>query len=457
MNHDSVLISSTDGPNPMDKLLAKLSEQTAALTKQSEALKSVDDSVAYSRTIEYVSAASNSVPITPAADSFNNTLVNNSTAPTTTTPSLSGDDAPQQSTDELLRLKLELEAAKGKIARMDQELAQTRITKHTIDQAIGTPSELDFPVGHQADVGSLSHLQLINNSARPHTHRDNSWADQDGSRSDTSDTLSAGGFNRARAIWGNGGKQQGPMSGFQPSEALAASQWMNRGFGQPFVEAPMQYPNSAINGYPGDRIMQDPDLLMAAPAPRRNHSGGRFNGRAVGSFPYTNSNSSFDAYTPNSTPYGSSGGIMGGISGIGAPVNMGMTGGIPNHVSTGMYSGYQPQPIGTPLSPHAPEFTSSGAEWKNDVSTPKAHPTTKSLTSHRLLPPRLRHICRPPSRSTTVVCSTAQSIATGSILLTKSSVTMINKLQSSSSKSSKLEQRNRSMTSWRQLWLKPIH
>src|SRR4051812_43249372 len=129
MSHDAASTSSNEGPNPMDKLLAKLSEQQDALSKQRELLKSSDDNIAYNRTVDYISAASNSVLATPATDSFNP-----STAPTTNTPSIAGDDSSQLSAAEVLRLKLELEAAKGRIARMDQELAETRITKHTLDQ-----------------------------------------------------------------------------------------------------------------------------------------------------------------------------------------------------------------------------------------------------------------------------------------------------------------------------------
>jgi hypothetical protein len=92
MNHDTGSTSSNEaGQNPMDKLLAKLSEQTAALNKQQDALKSSED-IAYARTAEYVSASATG----STADS------------------------------ELLRLKMELEAAKGKIARQEQELAQSR-------------------------------------------------------------------------------------------------------------------------------------------------------------------------------------------------------------------------------------------------------------------------------------------------------------------------------------------
>lgn len=341
----------------MDKLLAKLSEQQATINKQNEALKSTsstEDAVRY-RTVEYVSATS-SVPITPATDSYNF-----STAPTTNPPSISGDDTPAQSAGELAVLKAELEAAKGKIARMDQELAQTRITKHTLDQVVGNASEADYPLQSEERLGHLPPL------ARPQFARDNSWANQDDARSDTSDALSASGFNRARQIWNNGGKPNFaapttayagvPLTvpGFQPSDGAASAQWMQRGYGQPFVES---LPYGAAPAFRGDRMMQDPDMLMAPPMGRRSQpGGGRYNNRSsASSFPYASSNSSFDGFTPSSTPYGSVANLPAGVPGMGS---MGMG---------SMYSGYQPQPIGTPLSPHAPEFTVSNAGWKGDVS-----------------------------------------------------------------------------------------
>lgn len=367
VNHDT---SSADKGNPMDKLLAKLSEQQATLAKQHEALKSSDE--IYSRTVEYVSAT-NSMPITPV-DTYNI-----STAPTTSPPSTSGDEYPTQSAAELAVLKAELEAAKGKIARMDQELAQTRITKHTLDQVVGNASEADYPTNLPSEDRSS-----VPPFGRPQFTRDHSWATQDDARSDTSDALSAGGFNRARAIWNNGGKPayapapayggpQGPVPAFQPSEAVSSAQWMQRGFGQPFVES-MPFVGPA--GFRGDRMMQDPDMLMAPPMGRRNHVGaGRFNNRSSNSsFPYASSNSSFDGYTPSSTPYGSVN-IPGGMPPMGG--GMGMGNGMP------MFGGYQPQPIGTPLSPHAPEFTSSPGGWKSDASQ-----KLPSLLPHRLTRPK---------------------------------------------------------------------
>jgi hypothetical protein len=356
MNHESTV---TEG-NPMDKLLAKLSEQQAVLNKQHDALACSDESAAYSNTVEYViTTSSNSVVITPASDTFPH-----SNSPTTGPPSNSDDEARAPSADEVLRLKAELEAAKGKIARMDQELAQTRTIKHTIDQAIGNASEADFPLHHQVEEC----VHAAPPGTRPHFQRDNSWAAQDDARSDTSDALSAGGFNRARAIWTNGkpvfGGFQGAVPTFQVPEANSSNQFINRGFAQPFVESQMSYPGPQTSTFRADRMIPDPELLMAPSAARRSQPVGRFNNRSSnGSFPYASSNSSFDGYTPASTQYSSAAaGIGAGLGPIGNSMNMGM--------NTGMniYGGYQPQPIGTPLSPHAPEFTSSGSNWKNDVS-----------------------------------------------------------------------------------------
>ena len=365
MNHDSSSSAAADG-DPMGKLLAKLSEQKAAITQQHQALKSSDETDnAYARTVEYVAATSVSVPIIPVTESLNP-----STAPTTSPPSIIGEEKSTPSAEEVLRLKAELEIARAKMARMDQELAQSRITKHTLDQAIGNASEADYPLNHQPDE---RHVQLPP-SVRPQIQRDNSWAAQDDTRSDTSDAMSASGFARTRTIWGNGGKQtfpglQSTVPVFQPSEAVNTGQWMNRGFGQQFIDSPMAYPVPPISNFRSDRMTPDPEYLMAPSIARRTQGGVRFNNRSsAGSYPYASSNSSFDGYTPSSTQYGSVGGMAGGVTPMGGPTGIGL------NLNSGMNSGmnmygYQPQPIGTPLSPHAPEFTSSNAGWKNDVST----------------------------------------------------------------------------------------
>ncbi|TVY84887.1 Meiotic coiled-coil protein [Lachnellula suecica] len=368
-SHDS---GSSSEPNPMDKLLAKLSEQSAAINKQQQALKNSDDNIAFSRTADFVSNNS-SITVTPATE----------TAPSTSPASVVGDVTPKVEDDEVFRLKQELEAAKGKIARMDQELAQSRITKHTIDQAMGSASEADYPINAEAGGLHINMPQPINNAIRPQIQRDTSWAAQDDNRSDTSDALSANDFNRARSIWNNNGRPmfnaQGPVPppNFQPPEALAPNQWMNRGFGQPFVEAPMPFSGPPMNSFRDDRMAMtpEPDLLMAPPGGRRNQVGGRY---ARGSFPYASSSSSYDGYTPNSMPFGSVGGMGGGVNPQ-MPMNNNMGGG------GSMYGGYQPQPIGTPLSPHAPEFNASASGYGTATEGQTYLPTTEPLNYRRLL------------------------------------------------------------------------
>jgi hypothetical protein len=354
MSHDASSSNDEDEVNPMDLLLAKLSEQQAVINKQHEALKTVED-ISYTRTVEYVNTSSaSSALIIPATDNFESTALS------------TGDVTPvdnrhtQPSAEEVLRLKLELEQAKGKIARMDQELTQTRITKHTIEQAIGTASEADFPLNQPNDMGHLH--PTLNAIVRPSFGRDNSWSGQEDTRSDTSDALSAGGFNRARAIWSNDGSYTGAMPGFSgPPSSFPHGAWVGRGFGQQFAEQPMSF-GPSMGNFRGDHLMPNLDSSMGPPGDRRTNSrnNGRFTPRNNGGFPYAASNISFESLNPPPLGYGSVAGMAGGVAGaMGGPMSIGMGGGSMD---------YQPQPIGTPLSPFAPEFTSAGGGWKSDVS-----------------------------------------------------------------------------------------
>jgi len=354
MSHDASSSNDEDEANPMDLLLAKLSQQQAVINKQHETLKSVED-ISYTRTVEYVNASSvSSALITPAAGHFE------SAAPSTghVTPVDIGNTQP--SAEEVLRLKLELEQAKGKIARMDQELTQTRITKHTIEQAIGA-SEADFSLHQPNDMGHLH--PTLNTLVRPSFGRDSSWSGQEDSRSDTSEALSAGGFNRARAIWSNNGSYLGVMPGFQgPPASFPHGAWVGRGFGQQFTEQSMSF-GPSMGNFRGDHLMPDIDSGMGPPGDRRtnNRNNGRFSSRNTGGFPYASNNSSLEGLNPPSLGYGSVAGMAGGVAGaMGGPMSIGVG---------GSSMDYQRQPIDTPLSPFAPEFTSAGAVWKNDVSS----------------------------------------------------------------------------------------
>ncbi|CAD6443465.1 a20fcdf5-6503-4d85-94e3-6662dc3a2410 [Sclerotinia trifoliorum] len=361
-------------PNPVDKLLAKLSEQQAVLNRQHEALRNSDDyGPGNSRTVDYNSAPT-SVPITPATETFDSGTA--TTAPTTR-PQSRGDGDNQPSAEEVLRLKYELEAAKGRIARMDQELAQNRITKHTIDQAIGSVSEADFPLGNVSD----NTADIPQSHFRPQVARESSWATQEDAHSDHSDALSASGYNRTRAIWGNNKPNfpnAPPLPSFQPSDPHTTGQWMGRGScNQPFVESSMSFGGPPPNSFRGERY--EHDMSMPGGGVRRTN-GSRFHNRNLGSVPYSSSSSSFDGFTPSSSSYGSMGGVP---TPLGSQMNIGV------NMGSGMYSGYQPQPIGTPLSPHAPEFTSASGTWKTESVANEGHqtylPTTEPLNYRRLL------------------------------------------------------------------------
>lgn len=361
MNHDH---TSFNELNPMDRLLAKLSEQQATINKQHEVLQTGDDAhrTHVSSAVEYATAsATSSLSITPVTNSAEGTVSGNGTD-TVDTPEEK--DTPQPNKDEVLRLKIELEKAKGKIARMDQELTQTRITKHTIEQAIGSNSEADFPMGQFNAPGRSVYLS------------DGTWTGQDDNHSDNSDALSAGGFKSASGIWANSGRApftnyQGGMQDIQSASGIPGNPWAGRGFNVPYSDSSGGF-SQAVHGLRSDRLVPDNDSSLGLAGDRRNINRARFMNRNPGAFPYASSNSSYDGITPT-TSYSSVTGLGGGaIGSMGGSIGL----------SAGGALNYQPSPIGSPLSPFAPEFNSLSGQWKNDVSSqPSFQPFWNILTS----------------------------------------------------------------------------
>lgn len=121
--------------------------------------------------------------------------------PTTDLPNGDYPCAQDNKTTELLRLKQQLLAANSKIALQEQELAHTRVIKHTLDQALGPPSEADFG-GREITEQTITHLQsAFNASNHVFGQFQDAWNTQEDSQSDISDALSAGAYNRARGLW----------------------------------------------------------------------------------------------------------------------------------------------------------------------------------------------------------------------------------------------------------------
>jgi hypothetical protein len=326
----------------MDKLYAKLSEQHSIMQQQQkEAQKSLDDDAVYT-------SSCSSLPVTPATEVFP------PTAPTTRSASATPDES-GVTTEEVLRLKLELAQAQTKISRLDQELAQTRFVNHESGRTTPAPvAEPDFlpamvPIASPA-TSRLSSALALNIPGKPPFIRENSWMTQDDTRSDISDSLSAGGFNRTRGIW-NSNKPAFPNPFPQDQMMGDAPQpvpWPNSRAINPSYEHP--FAASGIDMYRQDRMVPDQDVMrpMGRRANRYDNRYGASNNFGGGFSGGYNMGGGHYEPTPSYAP-GAQGSMAGGIG-------------------MGMYAPYQQQPVGTPLSPHATEFTSTGAPWKTEVS-----------------------------------------------------------------------------------------
>lgn len=350
----------------IDKLLAKIAEQEAILKEQQESLNAEDQSDSEPVNKDQETSSDGSVPITPASEAFDH--VGHHDAEDDTVKVV----RPASDVDELARLKRELDAAKNQIARMDEELVQTRITRQSVDQVLRSPSDASVRAPQVSDR-TISQLQeTFNASARASAERAqasmervNSWGAYDDNHSEMSDALPAPHFNRGVGIWGNPPRPnyQGDM---MPSPNMQAAPHPPSNWPQDPTRGP--YARGPGNNFPPPPPPMSPHLPrpILAPQPqgfvpdlrtmnqmsmftyeqqqayRRSQAGqiGRFNGGG----PYNQRNLGWGGY-PNNLG-------MSGMSESPSP--------IPQPIPAGsMYpgsAGYQPTPIGTPLSPTAPEF-----------------------------------------------------------------------------------------------------
>jgi hypothetical protein len=277
-------------------------------------------------------------------------------------------------------------AAKTKIARMDQELSQTRIAKQTMDQILGSASEaepnangeiVELPANtepgslqpsSQALAGRPNSWDILDVSAsRTRLGRGGAWAMVDNAQSNSNEALSAGGFHRGKGIWSNSNK-----SSLHPGLTAPAAQqyveatntfgqdsaratWFGRGASQPVHPLPPR-----VFSGPAMRTMGGDNGFVNGPGqfnvPQSLHRPGIQNGRIGTGFNHRNT-----SWTPYSRNVGSIEHITGGQSSNG-------------YQQTGSYHiplPYQPRPIGTPLSPTAAEFQSGNARsnlWNSQVS-----------------------------------------------------------------------------------------
>ena len=342
--------------SPGREILAKLSEQQVLLDKQKHLLVNTNGAPRPVQ-VEAVSSPSMS-PLTPATESLQDSV------PADT---IQGETRNMEAT-ELFRLRQELLAANSKIALQEQELAQTRVINHTLDQALGPPSEVDFN-GREVSEHTISHLQnAFNASNGAFNQFHDAWNAQDDSQSDISDALSAGGYNKARGFWAAPSQQTLSLNVNAPVS--------DRGFGESFPPHSSSIgpesnkfwggstatPGVPVSGsFPSQRVLSGPSSGTS------NFDGG-FSGEQArylqgpGLGPrrsMSQVNRGGSCFPTQSSPWGT---LAAGVSGSPIPKSPAN-----RPCSTYQQVGlcpippYNPRPIGTPLSATASEFTSSNA------------------------------------------------------------------------------------------------
>ncbi|GKZ51730.1 pumilio domain member 9 [Aspergillus brasiliensis] len=269
---------------------------------------------------------------------------------------------------EVLRLKQELLVANSKIALQEQELAQTRVIKHTLDQALGPPSETDF--NGEITEHTISSLQsALNSSNAAYSQFQDGWTAQDDSQSDMSDALSAGAYNKARGYWNPPTQQacnaalSAPVTERSYGEHISLPSgnslggdanrfWSNSSAnpslpGHDAFRSHRVFSGPSSGGYTFDtKLPEDQLRYLEGPGigPRRSITQASRNGPC-----FQTQGSSWSAFTPGSSE----------SHGPRSPVNR--SNNTYQHVGLFPIPQYNQRPVGTPLSPTATEFTASNA------------------------------------------------------------------------------------------------
>ncbi|KAF6231346.1 hypothetical protein HO173_010489 [Letharia columbiana] len=349
VEHSAAALHDEMQPDSMDSLLAKLSEQQALLAKQKTTLPTKGDIESHTKE----GSTASSALLTPASESFSYTNTANAAN--------DEDDKLRIEASEMARLKKELDDAKDQIARQKHELDQTRVIKHTFDQAMGPPSEV--ALSPRTDVTDPTNAFMTSN--RPLGTVQGHWGHED-ARSDGSDVV--GPFNAVANAWSNPSRPSfnaalQPDSGWgQPGPRSWGQRAMGNALPPPVLvsqQTPMQQRNYSVPVSPvsggGGRGMNDFGQFNQA------RSYGQMNPRDNRNAPSYQRGNGWDVYTGGPGP-------MDGM-------NLGSMSPSSTYQPLNMYpSAYQPRPIGTPLSPTAAEFRAGQASANPWNSAPPASP-----------------------------------------------------------------------------------
>lgn len=287
-------------------------------------------------------------------------------------------DATNTDTSEVLRLKQELLAANSRIALQEQELAQTRVIKHTLDQALGPPSEVDFNV-REVTEQTISDLQDVFNASNPtFSQLQDGWSGPDDSQSDISDALSTGAYSRSRGFWIPPIQQRlnmnmpNPITDKAYGEPISMpnnfySQNLSRPWGNPLPDTGV----SANTSSQSHRVFSGPLTGACSFDTRLSSEQSRYaSGSGVGPRrSITQANRGGSCFPTQHSPWGTFAASSPSIQAPRSPVNRQNS----TYQQIGLYPippYYHQQPVGTPLSPTASEFTSSGAtapQWTSSA------------------------------------------------------------------------------------------
>ncbi|KAL2759670.1 hypothetical protein ACRALDRAFT_1054313 [Sodiomyces alcalophilus JCM 7366] len=347
-----------------DKLLARLSEQEDALENQRRILKNTSGNGGFYTAAFDNAPTSSSVPVTPGIEDPDMTAPSTRPASASHTESGSARDCLNATggSDELSRLKMELAKAQSQISRLDQELSQTRdVTKVQNEPPALKP-------------GFFNERDTIHRGPDLY-NQDGLWTVRDEEHCDATNGVAGGATHRARSQWGNNSKGvwQGPnIAEPVPQPLSTAGSWFagTRGFSHGFMDPNGPY---SVDGPRMETMTPEPDILMRPFGGRRSsHFGSRYSSP----HPYTSSN--YGGFSPAPSQFES---MAGPVNGGPGSVVSSCNGGIP------AYPSFNPQAVGTRLSPHATEFQSN-VGWKDESIGAEGQtylPTTEPLNYRRLL------------------------------------------------------------------------
>ena len=277
-------------------------------------------------------------------------------------------DATNADTSEVLRLKQELLAANSRIALQEQELAQTRVIKHTLDQALGPPSEVDFN-GRDVTEQTISDLQDAFNASNPtFSQLQDGWSGPDDSQSDISDALSTGAYNQSRGFWIPPVQQRlntnmpNPVIGKAYGEPISMpNNFFSQNLSRPWGTLLPDISGSGHTSSQPHRVFSGPltgacsfDARLASEQSRYASGSGVGPRRSI-----TPANRGGSCFPTQHSPWGTFAASSPSIQAPRSPANQQSS----TYQQIGLYPipPYHQQPVGTPLSPTASEFTSSGA------------------------------------------------------------------------------------------------